>query len=810
MKRITIISIFLLFVCSFINIFAQDQHIIDSLKQVLKKAKHDTISLSILDALANAEKDTKLSIGYDEQIETLAQKNLATNPPVLIKNTFLKFLANAINRKGVCCFYQGDISKSLEYFNKCLKIREEINDKIGISTSLNAIGIIYSSQGDIPNALKYYNKSLKNYESIGDKIGISKSLHNISIIYFNQGDIPMCLEYNNKSLKIEEEIGDKRGISKSLNNIGLIYYFQKDNSKALEYYNRSLKICEEISRMHPESIEWKIDISTTLNNVGLIYQNQANIAVSKKNNTTIDSLFTKALEYYNKSLMIRYEIEDKNGISMSLNNVGILYYDQACEARSMNNIVRSDSLFSIAMDYYKKSLQIREELNDKSGVSGSLNNIGRLYLEKNETLKAFDYAKKAYRLAKETGYVEDVKIAAKLLEEIYAKLGNYKLSRQYFGEYITMRDSISKEENQKNAQKKYFQYQYEKKTATDSITHSKAIEIKNLEIDKQKVESKKQRILIFSFLAGFIIILVFSIFLYHLFTQKKKANITLAHQKKEISTQRDEIEAQRDRVSEQNVMLFEQKKEITDSINYAKRIQTAVLPNGEYANNILGNHFILFKPKDIVSGDFYWATKVNEWLLVTVADCTGHGVPGAFMSMLGVSFLNEIVRKKVVTKASDVLDNLRTSIIDALSQTGEAGTQKDGMDIVLCAINTNDNSMQFAGANNTLYIVNSNKELIEVKPDKQPVAIYEYMTPFTNHIIQLNTGDTLYLMSDGYQDQFGGEKFKKFMSKRLKEMLVEISDKPMSEQKEIMNTTLENWKGEHEQVDDITVMGIKV
>ncbi len=268
-------------------------------------------------------------------------------------------------------------------------------------------------------------------------------------------------------------------------------------------------------------------------------------------------------------------------------------------------------------------------------------------------------------------------------------------------------------------------------------------------------------------------------------------------------------------IRQQNIKLQEQKEEILDSINYALRIQQAVLPDEELTKKWLGEYFILFRPKDIVSGDFYWATKINDLLIVTVADCTGHGVPGAFMSMLGISFLNEIVRKKEIIQASEVLDHLRESVIDALKQSGAWGEQKDGMDLVLVVINTKTLELQFAGANNPLWIVrktgNSNKEEFEeYKPDKMPVAIYENMKPFTNHIIQLYKDDIIFLASDGYEDQFGGPKYKKFLSKNLKQLLFANSQQPMTIQKDVLEQTLNDWKGNTEQIDDITIMGIKI
>ena len=293
----------------------------------------------------------------------------------------------------------------------------------------------------------------------------------------------------------------------------------------------------------------------------------------------------------------------------------------------------------------------------------------------------------------------------------------------------------------------------------------------------------------------------------------------------EIREKKDEIEAQHHEILEIHT-------ELTDSINYAQRIQQAVLPSDNYLDEILNDYFILFKPKDVVSGDFYWATKINEYVIITAADCTGHGVPGAFMSMLGTSFLNEIVRNTEVTKASEILFELRKSVIIALNQTGAEGEQKDGMDMALCVINTESNEIQWSGANNPLYII-KNKELkddnesiklcdnsklkiqnsklfYEVKPNKMPISIYLKMDEFDNNVIKLDKGDKIYMFSDGYADQFGGPKGKKFMYKPFKRLLIENSDKPMSEQKEILFNAFESWRGNDEQIDDVVVLGIEI
>jgi two-component system, sensor histidine kinase LadS len=273
-------------------------------------------------------------------------------------------------------------------------------------------------------------------------------------------------------------------------------------------------------------------------------------------------------------------------------------------------------------------------------------------------------------------------------------------------------------------------------------------------------------------------------------------NILLEQQNGEITRQRDLVEKQHNSIKE--------------SIRYAKRIQEAVLQPEDQINKILQENFILFKPRDIVSGDFYWIKQIDNFIIIVAADSTGHGVPGAFMSMLGVSFLNEIVRKKDVTKANEIIEHLRTEIIEALQQKGTSGEQKDGMDIALCVLNTKSNEIQFCGANNNLIIVTGGKEIKEIYSDKMPVAIYENMQPFTNHVFSLQKGDTIYLATDGYADQFGGQDDKKFKISQLKDIFVDISDQPMTEQKNILNTIFDRWKGDREQTDDVTIIGIRI
>jgi len=300
-------------------------------------------------------------------------------------------------------------------------------------------------------------------------------------------------------------------------------------------------------------------------------------------------------------------------------------------------------------------------------------------------------------------------------------------------------------------------------------------------------------------------------FIYRAYRIKKMSNMLLQAKNKEIMAQKEEIEAQRDEIEIQRDVLAKQKQEITDSIHYASRIQAAVLPPKEFINKILPeNYFILYKPRDIVSGDFFWIAQKDNKTIITVADCTGHGVPGAFMSMLGISFLNEIVNSNNISNADEILNKLREHVIKALHQTGETGENKDGMDIAMCVIDFDTQKLQFAGAYNPLYLVR-NDELLHFKADKMPIGIYfKGDKAFSCQEIDIEKGDSIYVFSDGYVDQFGGEDNSKFKSKQFKQLLIDIQKHSMSDQKEILDKTIENWKGKNEQIDDILVMGIKL
>ena len=329
---------------------------------------------------------------------------------------------------------------------------------------------------------------------------------------------------------------------------------------------------------------------------------------------------------------------------------------------------------------------------------------------------------------------------------------------------------------------------------------------------------------------GFMVLIIIqSLVLAQLFSQTYRKNISLnlnlekivEERTKTIDEQRAVLEEQnlgllahKEEIQARNEMLKQRNEEITDSLNYAMRIQSAMLPPDSYFSELIIDNFILFKPKDIVSGDFYWIKHVNQYVIVVAADCTGHGIPGAFMSILGMGYLNEIVHRREITQANMILNELRKQIKASLRQHGDRYESKDGMDMALASFNLKEHKMQYAGANNPLYLIRGigkEAEIIEYKADSMPIGYYPgNEKPFTNHEIQLRPGDTLYMSSDGFIDQKGGENNKKYTSNRFKDLLLGIQNESMHDQKLILENKFIDWMGNNPQVDDVLVIGMRI
>ncbi len=734
----------------------------DSLRVLLKATKQDTSVVSALNKLSQlferSNPDTALLLA--EQSLILSQK---------LK--YKKGEAWAAYQMGRTYYILQNLELSTEYSKRALKLcgemeayknpKDVLSMKRLIGKINNLIGNVYLAQSDYPKALSNYATGLKISEEEGDKHQACAIYSNIGIVYHHLGDYPKELEYYLKALKLAKEVGNENQIRMTLSNLGAVYCKQLNYTKALEYYLSALKMNEEVGD--------KYGIIASYVNIGLVYKAQGD--------------YNKALTYYFKSIKMAEEVGDRTNLAIANGNMAAVYEAQG--------------KYSIALQYYSKSFTICKELNNKQGLSITLGNIGNIYRILGKYKEAESNLKKALYISKEIGAEDDERRQYNYLSSLYEETKRPSLALECYKKYISLRDSIFSEENTKKLIRSEINNEYEKQTLLNEVKHQK-------EIERQKViaeaKNQKQKVITYSIALVLLLVLVLALFIFRSNRQKQRANQIIIRQKKEVETQKYLIE--------------EKHKEITDSINYAERIQRSFLSTKEFLDTNLKDYFILFNPKDIVSGDFYWATKINnskgaEKFALLTADSTGHGVPGAIMSLLNITSLESAI-KDGFTEPSDILNATRKTIIERLKKDGSKNGGKDGMDASLICFDFANNKFTYAAANNPIWVVRLG-ELIELKPDKMPVGKHDKDTiEFTQHEFEMQKGDVIYTLTDGFPDQFGGPKGKKFMYKQLKELLILISQQPLETQKQLLLGTLTAWKGDMQQVDDICLIGIRV
>ncbi|MNK00373.1 Response regulator aspartate phosphatase J [compost metagenome] len=731
-------------------------HTIDSLQNVLKKSKEDTSKVNTLNQLS---KELLFTANYPNSLA-----NAQTAYKLAIKLNYAKGQAVSLLSIGNVNLYLGNFDKSIEYYHRSLKISTRIGDKETMAKCVNNIGAIYNHQGDINQALKYYNRSLEITKQTDDKVGTARCLINIGAIHTFQSNVPKALECYHQSLKILEKTNEQQLIATCLTNIGIIYDNQGDKSKALDYYHRGLKTLEKLGD--------KVGVARTLNNIGVVYQNSKELK--------------KALYYYTRSLSIEKEIGDKQLIANSLTNIGNVYLEEGDLPK--------------ALGYYTKALKQDEEIGDKKLTVNTLHKIGTIYLKQGDLTEAKAYAERSMVLAKEIGFTGDIQYAADLLSQIYQKQGKGMQALEAYQLFIKMRDSINATENRQAATEMKFKYEYEKKVTADSL---KVAQEKKIVASKFKEEQRKR----YTLYGGLALVTLFGGFMFNRFRITARQKKIIEAKEKETHEQNELISHQNKKVEQQNVLLEYKQKEILDSISYAKRLQDAILPAKSVIDSAFPQNFILYKPKDIVAGDFYWSETVNSRFYIAAADSTGHGVPGAMVSVVCSNALNRAVKEFGLTETGEILDKTRELVIETFAKNNDE--VKDGMDISLLCIDRENAKISWTGANNPLWYVKSG-QLTEIKPDKQPIGKTENTSPFTTHHLDFEAETTYYLFTDGMADQFGGEKGKKLKKKALQEILRQVNSLDLSKQAALIEEKFESWKGELEQVDDVCIIGIRV
>lgn len=703
-----------------------------------------------------------------------------------------------------------EVSYHLKNITKAKHLENKWHGK-GFIKALYNIGYLYRQKGGNDSASYYYNYGLKIAKKTGDTSLIANGYTNTGYLLYSQGETIEASERFKLAREIYIKLKDSSNIVSANNNLGSIFFVLGNKDKAIDMFTHSIKIAKQKGRLE--------DVAILSTNIGKMYQDAGNHNMS--------------MEYMQDAVDIYVKIGDERRLGPAYNNLAAVYQykglvdsslfylnkalkysrkfnDVRTEATALHHLgghYRNEGELQKAIEVYEKSLALKEKIGINTRYLVTLHNLGKIYYQINKPHKAIDILEKGHEISIEKNLPQQEVTYKESLSKAYKKAGKYKTALNYHEEYTQFKDSLTRKNNDEKLAELEAEFNKEKRE----------LEIQNLKKQqflkdaKHKEQLKREHLQKVVFAGGFGLALVLALIIFRGLRQKQRSH-------RIIEAQKGEVELQKNKVEEKN-------KEIVSSINYAQRIQNALLKSEEHITEHFPPHFIMFKPKDIVSGDFYWAREMNGYYYLTVADCTGHGVPGAFMSMLGIAYLNEITGKGEVLEPSEILNQLREKIINELGQKGAEGETRDGMDISMVRMKKSSDEILWSGANNPLWIISKNPgnwpeesrilsfdeyNLIEIKGDKQPIGFSHNIRPFTSHKLNLNKGDEFYLFSDGYADQFGGPKGKKLKYKPMKKLLVDLSNKPMKEKKKLLNQKFENWKGDLEQIDDVCIVGLKV
>ncbi|MCB9195723.1 MAG: SpoIIE family protein phosphatase [Flavobacteriales bacterium] len=658
-------------------------------------------------------------------------------------------------------------STAFTYAKELLKLAKSSTNKRIETEAYLAMATCLDYNSEYLDAVDYYAKGLVIAEELGIVDYILRCGMGEAVILKEKGDYQNAIQLFYHLLEISEAEDNLEGKIIALSNIANIYTNKSEFGKALDIQLEVLAIDSSLNDEYGMSIDY--------NNIGNIYFNT----------NRQDSAYI----YFSKAYQIKKRIGDVYGASISTSNIGKCFLD----------LGKLDSAYF----YINQSIIAREEMNDVLGLAWSYMYLGEYYTELGDLKKAENSFTKALSYSEEMESLSNISEIYKEQSEMYAKFGRYQDAYIYVLKYHDIKDTLLSEEAIKDMANLEFKYQTEKKILEiENLKKDQAItdaKLKNeQEINKQKT---RQQYLAYAAVAFFLLFGVASLIG---FIRKRKDNKIISEQKSEVEHQKNEIELQKH-------MLQEKNQEIIDSINYAKRIQSAILPSPKAFEELLPEAFVLYQPKDILAGDFYWLETTDDSVLFAAADCTGHGVPGAMVSVICNNSLNKSVKEHFLHEPNLILDKTRELVINEFSKSEEK--VKDGMDIALCKLTKKGGEyhLSYSGANNPLWIVRKGTGLIEeVKANKQPIGNSESPTPFDIFKTTLDKGDAIYIFSDGYADQFGGEKGKKFKASSFKELLIEIQEFDLKIQKQKIHQNFEDWKGSLEQLDDVCVIGVRI
>jgi serine phosphatase RsbU (regulator of sigma subunit) len=611
--------------------------------------------------------------------------------------------------------------------------------------------ITYSLSENYDEYKKWANKTWTLIEEL-DNDSLRMKLHILEGGSFpNKGDNEEKINHLLSAIKISEKLDDSVGMAAANYSMGGFYFWKQKPDLARKYI--------EIAMLsYPESGN-PLKKATYTMAYGVVLQN-----TDKKG----------AVKYHEEALNIKRKAKAWKQIPISLNNLAEL------------KVELGDTVYAIEL--LEESIHIcqRHDIQDAEVYAEFI--LGQIYNSKKEYSKALQMITKSVQWWENHNYLKDLPRAYKEIAISYTGVGDHRGATRVWKKYVEISEKLFESDQLNAVQELETKYETEKK----EIALAKEKEEKELARKETELVKENERTRLISFSIIGVLLIGGGIYVYTLYRKQKKDKSVISNQKMQLEVRNKEVE---------------------DSIIYAKRIQNAILPQNSVLNQELPEHFILYKPKDIIAGDFYWMQNTNDSVLLAAADCTGHGVPGAMVSVVCNNGLNRSVREFGLNDPGKILDKTRELVIQEFEKSEEE--VKDGMDIALVSIMKNQSnsssSLKYAGAHNPLWVVRKNgNEIEEIKANKQPIGKYDDLKSYTTHHVDLNKGDLLYLFSDGFSDQFGGDKGKKMKAANFKRLLLSMIDQPMKIQKKLLNDAFETWRGDLEQVDDVCVIGIRI
>lgn len=767
---------FVFFILIIFSLKLNCQNQIDSLYQKALTEKNDTAKIRMFADLAQICEEKDIPFYADKGIQItenfikskmgsefdLSNSDIPKNLPAKTKQHLFKYYGRLLNSKGVYELGKGNNKAGIAVLEKSLKAYSVCNDTLEMAVSLSNIGINLFYLGETNKSMQVILESLKLFKAKKDKRGIVQCYNALSIFARTNGDIPGAIEYVFKSLQISQTIKDTVSQANLYNNLSVFYLDLEDFQNAEQYALKSLQLSKLINEKRIQS--------NAYNSLAFVYKKEGNLK--------------KAYENLYLSAQISELLGDKNQLVSAYSNIGVMRKDE--------------KKYKEAIDFYNKSLKIATEINSVDGIANINYKLGEVYSLQNNNTKALIYAEKSLVLSQQLNSAIDIKNSAGLLKEIYEKAGQYQKALSMANLYIKLKDSILSFDKKREITKKEFKYNYDKKILADSIKNSvqKKLDDTKIELQKTQIEQQKNtRILLLIGIGSILILLIYTI----------NRLLVTSKQKKIIQQQTAITEEQKNELELKN-------KNILESIEAAKDIQVSIFPNETEIASYFSEYLLVFQPLDKLSGDFFWIKKINSNLIIVIGDCTGHGIPGAMLTLLANEFLNKIIIQKKYYSPSNILHELNKEVNEYLNRKMPQGrTIREGMDVAICSIDLNNNEITYAGLNINLFLSNIDNEFQIIHSTKGELGRDNLLTKINEHKFNLSGFKGFYLSTDGLKDQlkyrsnatyFGYNGFESFLSNHQKESF--------SIQNNKLNQMIQIACSKEKQIDDILVFGFKI